>query len=151
MSRQKSLKRSTGINRIHTKALWGACALIWPREVLEKVMQHELIEGWLGAPLKTMSAWEERKRKRKEEPWTIQNSDTGIGKIMNRMGRSMWFVDPSPVQHIAKYSAINHGGNEGRRNCGRCANFKIPLKEQVPFLFNGEPAKTFSAKEIELS
>lgn len=148
--KDRSNNRPVGINKITTKALWGACALIWPRVVLEKVMKHELIEGWLGAPLKTASAWEERKKKRKEEPWTIQNSDTAIGKIMNRMGRSMWFIDPSPVQHIAKYSAINHGGNEGRRNCGRCANYKIPLKEQVPFLFNGESAKTFSTKEIEL-
>ena len=144
-------QRPLGLNRISTKALWGACALVWPRKVLEQVMEHELIEGWLGAPLKTKSAWEERKKKRREEPWTIQNSDTAIGKIMNWTGRSMWFMDPSPVQHIAKYSATNHGGNTGKRNCGRCAKYSIPLEDQVPFLLNGEECKLYSNDELELS
>jgi hypothetical protein len=134
-------ERPKGLNRIHTKSLWGACALVWPREVLEKVMEHELIEGWLGAPLKTKSAWAARQEKRKKEPWTIQNSDTAIGKIMNRMEKTMWFVDPSPVQHIATTSAIGHGGNKGRRNCGRCAKFSQSLHEQVPFVLNGEEIK----------
>lgn len=136
--RQKTLERPLGLNRIATKSLWGACALVWPRKVLEQVMDHELIEGWLGAPLRTKSAWAERQKKRRAEPWTIQNSDTAIGKIMNRMGRTMWFADPSPVQHVAEYSAINHGGNKGRRNCGRCAKFAKPLNEQLPIHLNGE-------------
>lgn len=141
--------RPLGLNKIVTKALWGACAMIWPRPVLEQVLEHELIEGWLGAPLKTKSAWAERQKKRREEPWTIQNSDTALGKIMNRMGRSMWFVDPSPVQHIAKYSAINHGGNEGRRNCGRCAKFSESLVDQVPLHINGvEPESLVDTKDL---
>ena len=144
-------ERPLGLNKIATKALWGACALIWPRKVLEKVMEHELIESWLGAPLKTKSAWVERQKKRKEEPWTIQNSDTAIGKIMNWSNRSMWFVDPSPVQHIAKYSAISHGGNEGRRNCGRCAKYSEPLDHQVPFHINGlEDFKIFDENELSI-
>jgi hypothetical protein len=144
-------ERPIGLNRIATKALWGACAMIWPRKVLEMVMEHELIEGWLGAPLKTKSAWAERQQKRKEEPWTIQNSDTAIGKIMNWTGRSMWFMDPSPVQHIAKYSAIKHGGNEGRRNCGRCAKYSEPLDQQVPFHINGqEDFKIFDENELSI-
>jgi hypothetical protein len=144
-------ERPLGLNRITTKALWGACAMIWPREVLEMVMNHELIDGWLGAPLKTKSAWAERQQKRREEPWTIQNSDTAIGKIMNWTERSMWFVDPSPVQHIAKYSAINHGGNGGRRNCGRCAKYSIPLESQVPFHINGkEDFELFDSSDLEL-
>ncbi len=142
--------RPKGLNRIHTKSLWGACALIWPREVLEKVMEHELIEAWLGAPLKTRSAWAARQEKRKQEPWTIQNSDTAIGKIMNRMSRSMWFADPSPVQHIATTSAIGHGGNKGRRNCGRCAKFSQSLHEQLPFVINGEEiGELFEANQIK--
>jgi hypothetical protein len=141
-------ERPLGINRIKTKALWGACAMVWPRKVLEQVMEHELIEGWLGAPLKTKSAWEEKKKKRREEPWTIQNSDTAIGKIMNWTGRTMWFIDPSPVQHISKYSATNHGGNTGKRNCGRCAKYSVPLDTQVPLLVNGENCKLFSNDEL---
>jgi hypothetical protein len=134
-------ERPRGLNRIATKSLWGACALIWPRDVLERVMKHELIDSWLGAKLKTVSAWEARKEKRRQEPWTIQNSDTAIGKIMNRMERSMWFADPSPVQHIATTSAIGHGGNKGRRNCGRCAKFSESLHEQLPFVINGAEIK----------
>jgi len=147
--RQKNLQRPIGLNRIATKALWGACALVWPRKVLEQVMQHELIEGWLGAPLKTKSAWAERQILRRAEPWTIQNSDTAIGKIMNRMERTMWFLDPSPVQHVAQYSAINHGGNKGRRNCGRCAKFSHPLNDQIPLHLNGvEEFMLFDYDEI---
>lgn len=143
--------RPKGLNRIHTKSLWGACALVWPREVLEKVMEHELIDSWLGAKLKTASAWEARKEKRKQEPWTIQNSDTAIGKIMNRMNRSMWFADPSPVQHIATTSAIGHGGNKGRRNCGRCAKFSQSLHEQLPFVINGEEiGELFEANQLNI-
>lgn len=143
-------ERPIGLNRIATKALWGACAMVWPRKVLEQVMEHELIEGWLGAPLKTKSAWEERQKKRREEPWTIQNSDTAIGKIMNRMNRSMWFVDPSPVQHIAEHSAINHGGNKGRRNCGRCAKFSTPIFDQVPLHVNGMTQDFIGTDEIAI-
>jgi hypothetical protein len=144
-------ERPLGLNRIHTKALWGSCALVWPRKVLEQVMDHELIEGWLGAPIRTKSAWKEKQKKRKEEPWTIQNSDTAIGKIMNWTNRTMWFLDPSPVQHIAQYSAINHGGNKGRRNCGRCAKYSQPLSEQLPFHINGEEDfKIYDTSEIIL-
>jgi hypothetical protein len=151
MPRQRSIERPTGLNRINTKSLWGACALIWPRKVLEMVMSHELIDNWLGAPLKTKSAWEERKKRRKDEPWTIQNSDTAIGKIMNRENRSMWFIDPSPVQHIATSSACGHGDNKGRRNCGRCAKFAIPLSEQLPFHVNGkENFKLFESEDIKI-
>ncbi len=89
--RKRSAPRNTGINRIHTKSLWGACALVWPRKVLEKVMEHELIENWYGCPTKTKSVWAERLKQRKVEPWRIQNSDTAIGKIVNRMKREMWF------------------------------------------------------------
>jgi hypothetical protein len=63
----------------------------------------------------------------------------------------MWFMDPSPVQHIAKYSATNHGGNTGKRNCGRCAKYSIPLEDQVPFLLNGEECELYSNDELELS
>jgi hypothetical protein len=61
----------------------------------------------------------------------VQNSDTAIGKILNRMRRPMYFVDPSPVQHIATHSAIGHGGNDGRRNAIRIADHAQPLWDQV--------------------
>lgn len=133
--------RPVGINRIHTKSLWGACALVWPREVLESVAKHRLIEEWKGAvPGKKhgelRSSLLERRAafnaKREADPSLIANSDTAIGKICNRMKRSMWFVDPSPVQHIARFSAIGHGGNQGKRNAIRIADHSLPLEYQAP-------------------
>ncbi|MCR9201202.1 MAG: hypothetical protein NXI04_21385 [Planctomycetaceae bacterium] len=44
----------------------------------------------------------------------------------------MYFVDPSPVSHVAVHSTIGHGGNKGRRNCYRCADHDSPLADQVP-------------------
>jgi hypothetical protein len=48
------------------------------------------------------------------------------------MGKSMWFVSPSPVRHIAEHSAIGHGGNTGKRNCGNCADLSRRLTDQIP-------------------
>lgn len=135
--------RPVGINRIHTKSLWGACALVWPRPILELVMQHPLIEKWKGAGpwRKNKGETKEQLQKRKQsfyekrtnDPSLIANSDTAIGKLMNRLGRSMWFVDPSPVEHIAVFSTLKkHGSNNGKRNCWRKADHSLPLDFQVP-------------------
>ena len=89
------------------------------------------------------------KKKRQKEPWRIQNSDTAIGKLMNRMERTMWFCDPSPVQHISLTSATGHGGNKGRRNCGRCASWEESLFDQIPISDQGrEFDKFFRHDEI---
>jgi hypothetical protein len=122
--------RPPGVNRIFTRSLWGACALIWPRKVLEHIIQSPMIESWLGAiPRSRNPAVYENRR---NNPHIIANSDTAIGKIMNTNKYSMWFVDPSPVAHIAEYSAIGHGGNKGRRNAHRIADHTLPLHHQVP-------------------
>ncbi len=141
--------RPVGLNKIFTRSLWGACALIFPRSVLEEMMDDPFIDEWRGANLKTKSAWEKKKKERGENPHMIANSDTAIGKMMNKMKKSMWFMDPSPVQHIAEYSAMGHGGNKGRRNCGRCAKFSTSLNEQVPFNINGiEPENIIEYKKL---
>lgn len=134
--------RPFGLNRIATKSLWGACALVFPRSVLEEMMNDPFIGKWRGASLKTKSAWKKKCEERSENPWMIANSDTAIGKMMNKMGKSMWFMDPSPVQHIAEHSAMGHGGNKGRRNCGRCAKYSMPLEDQVPFHISGMPPES---------
>jgi len=129
-TKNKKLDNPPGINRIRTRALWGACALIWDPAVLREALDSELAQRWLGASPRSRkkSVWE----KRRQNPHMIQNSDTAIGHIMNRMEREMYFVDPSPVRHISEESTVGHGGNRGRRNCGRCADWTIPLGEQVP-------------------
>tara|TARA_R100000008_G_scaffold54328_1_gene33155 strand:+ start:6806 stop:8170 length:1365 start_codon:yes stop_codon:yes gene_type:complete len=141
----KTKTRPKGVNRIHTKSLWGACGLVWPRSVVEAMLEHPFIahNQWYGAKLKTASAWEKMIEKRKKEPWRIQNSDTAIGKLMGRMKRTMWFCDPSPVQHISLTSATGHGGNKGRRNCGRCASWDESLFDQIPISDQGREFDKF--------
>tara|TARA_Y100001938_G_scaffold140962_1_gene209995 strand:- start:3620 stop:5002 length:1383 start_codon:yes stop_codon:yes gene_type:complete len=147
---KKTEQRDRGVNRVITKSMWGACALVWPRKILEQVVELDFTKNWLGARLRTKSAWESMQEKRRAEPWRVQNSDTAIGKIMNIMGRTMWFCDPSPVQHIAEYSAISHGGNKGRRNCGRCATWSESLLEQIPRQNNGKRLYRYEYDEINL-
>lgn len=148
--RKKTMQRPPGVNRIATRSLWGACAFVMPREVAEQVVSHKIATSWYGAGPRRKrrerhSDFAARRdkwtAKRKREPWRIQNSDTAIGKLMKATNRSIWFVDPSPVQHIAKHSAAGHGGNDGRRNCLRCANHSVPLSEQVPVNFEPVEAK----------
>jgi hypothetical protein len=122
--------RAPGVNRINTVSLWGACALIWPRSVLAQVVEHPVAKTWLGA--RPRSGSQSVIKARKADPSKVANSDTAIGRILNKMGRSMWFIDPSPVSHIAVHSTISHGGNTGRRNCYRCSDHSIPLADQAP-------------------
>lgn len=129
--RRDRTSRKVGVNQIVTNSLWGACALVWSRAMLEKVvLPHPLIEKWAGA--KPRSGDKRVLDRRRQNPETIANSDTAIGKIMNWTKHSMWFVDPSPVQHIARFSTISHGDNTGRRNAYRIADHSIPLESQVP-------------------
>jgi hypothetical protein len=123
--------KDPGINRVNTRSLWGAMALIWPRKVLEHIIQDPLIESWLGAMPASRNP--EIYKKRRENPALIQNSDTAISKLMNKHNYAMWFADPSPVTHVAKVSSIAHGDNSGRRNAYRPADHSIPLISQIPF------------------
>jgi hypothetical protein len=134
------MKRKTGVNKVNTRSLWGACALAWRREMLEKVVESAVARNWLGAGpgrkkrelrsayIERRNAWYEKKR---TNPETIANSDTAIGKAVIRLKASMWFIDPSPVSHISTFSTLSHGGNGGNRNCFRCADHSKPLRGQV--------------------
>ena len=122
-----------GVRRVSTNSLWGSLSLAWDRETLTKVVDHHIAKNWLGVGPAKQCAKAAFFQLRKQSPSMINNADTAIGKIVNNIGRSMWFVDPSPVVHIAKHSAIAHGDNRGRRNCYRCADPDKPLAEQIPF------------------
>ena len=124
-----SIKKPAGVNRIYTKSLWGACTLIWKRSILEQIISHPIACTWPGA--RPRSGNKDVIKRRLQNPSTIANSDTAIGKICNSLGLAMYFVEPSPVQHIARYSTISHGGNDGRRNCFPCSDFNKSLMEQV--------------------
>lgn len=136
------IQRPTGINHVYTKCWWGTCAVVWKRETLQAVVDHEISRTWLGLSPKVL--FDERKnpelRKervdkyyaaRRENPSLINNSDYVAGHVLNQLKLKMFFVDPSPVQHVSRVSTLKHGGNSGRRNCARCADHSIPLEAQV--------------------
>lgn len=125
--------RKVGVNKISTSWLWGACALLFPRESLKLIIDHPLTSVWTGVPPKGLTDKEKLDliEKKKENPHLIQNVDTALGKIINGLHLEMWFIDPSPVKHISLYSAIGHASNTGKRNCSRCADHSKPLDEQV--------------------
>lgn len=123
-----------GLNRIITSSLWGACALVFPRDVVRQILDHPLTNNWTGISPRNLSDKEKINliKEKKEKPYLIQNVDTLIGQVLNGIGLEMWCIDPSPVQHIAVYSSIGHAdSNTGKRNCMRCADHKKPLDLQV--------------------
>lgn len=126
----KNKYKPPGINKIVTNSLWGACALVFDRRVLAQVVYSQRAKTWLGAAPRSGNRGVYQSRR--SNPHTIANSDTAIGRIINDLKRTMWFIDPSPAEHIARYSSISHGDNTGRRNCIRCANHEMPLEEQAP-------------------
>lgn len=131
----KSDQRPIGVNRIYTKSFWGAVALVFHRDVLEQMLEHDVVKKWKGCPPKKRKHRKSVYAKRKANPFLVQNSDTAIGRALIQMKRDLMFIDPSPAQHIAKHSSIGHGGNLGRRNCGRCADFEASLFDQIPVKF----------------
>jgi len=128
----KNGAKEIGVNRIVTGSLWGACALVWKASVLEKVLDHEIAKNWVGVPPKAGPSRKSVMKKRAADPALIANSDTCIGKCVNRLKQRMYFVDPSPANHVALTSSIAHGGNKGRRNCSRCADHSVSLFDQLP-------------------
>lgn len=120
-----------GIRRVRTNSLWGACALVWPRSVLQDVVNHPTAASWLGVPPRNSDRSKARTARR-ADPSKINNSDTAIGRILKSLQREFWYIDPSPAQHVSRFSTVNHGDNTGRRNCHRCADCSRPLAEQVP-------------------
>jgi len=118
-----------GVHRVFTGSLWGACALIFDRDVLRQVVDSPIARSWIGvAPA---SGDPRVMQRRQEQPETIANSDTAIGQIILSLGLSTYYITPSPVSHVSQHSTISHGGNRGRRNCFACADHAIPLAEQV--------------------
>lgn len=121
--------RPAGVNRIVTRSLWGACALVWKPGVLRQFVEHRVANNWAGA--RPRSGNPAVIANRLANPHVIANSDTAIGKIANALERPMFFVDPSPTSHIAVHSTIGHGDNTGRRNAHRIADHSLPLAYQV--------------------
>jgi hypothetical protein len=108
-----------GVVSVKTSSLWGTLAVVWPRDVLQQVVSHPIAKTWQGVS------------KKQKEPHEIKNVDTLIGKVLNKLKKDMYFINPSPVTHIAERSTIGHGGNKGRRNAHKPARHDVSLNQQV--------------------
>ncbi|WP_013626612.1 hypothetical protein [Rubinisphaera brasiliensis] len=100
-------KKTPGCHRIRTNSLWGACAMLFRRDDLERLMDTKVATNWKGAPFKT--------RKRPREPWEVANVDTAVGKALREMGLAPFFFSPSLSQHIGATSSIGHKGMGPKR------------------------------------
>lgn len=121
-----------GFYPIKTRSMWGAMALVFKPNILQQIVDHYRAQSWLGVPPRNKSArigWRERKI---SHPWTIQNSDFIIAKIIqDYLWLKLYYFNPSPCTHSSRFSAVNHGSNTGKRNAYIIANHDLPLKEQI--------------------
>ena len=79
--------------------------MVFPRESLQRIVEHPIARHWTGASPKP-----------DRPPEEVRNSDTAIGKIVRALKLQQWWYVPSLTEHIAEYSTLNHGGNSGRRH-----------------------------------
>jgi hypothetical protein len=96
------------IKTFSTYSMWGACCLVFTRESLTKIVNHEHMKNWTGIA--------------KDLPVghpDIQHVDTAIGETMLELGLRGWFLRNSLVQHIGEVSSLTESGlTEGRiSNC----------------------------------
>ena len=111
MAREKI--KPWGINRIFTKSLWGAMAMIWHPTVLKQIVSGEKAKNWIGRR-STMKPWE--KAYKLENPQEVRNVDTFLGYCVREMDRGMYYVNPSFAQHISTHSSIGNRSASGKRS-----------------------------------
>lgn len=125
-----------GCNLIKTDAMWGACALAFPRESLRLILDHEVARNWNGVSeymVRDSSGREVKKLRRRQQaqeyvrkhrgttsarvirkPEDVANVDTLIGGVCNKLGLGMYFLNPAVAQHVGSHSTLGHGGVGGR-------------------------------------
>ena len=121
-----------GVYYQETASMWGACALVFHPNVLEKLLDHPKATNWLGVPPADPSKRAAVMAARRNNPALVQNSDTIIGAIIRRhLKRKMVYINPSPAEHIAVNSSCGHKSNFDKRNAVYVASHKLPLAQQV--------------------
>lgn len=123
--------RANGLYPVETKSMWGAMALVFKPSVLREIVNHPRADSWLGVKPKTLAIREEMMELRRKEPWRIQNSDFIIARIIQALGRKLYYFNPSPCTHTSKYSSVNHGSNDGKRNSLLVADAAMSLNDQI--------------------
>lgn len=92
---------------LKTTSLWGACCLVWTKESLQALLGHKLFQGWRGV---------DDNRPPVGDP-KIKHVDTCISKVMDKLGKDMYFCRPSLVRHIGVVSCLRKKAWTPDRNC----------------------------------
>lgn len=100
-------KMKPGLHKIKTQSLWGACAMLFKRDQLQRLLATEVAQNWKGV--------NSLARTKPREPWEIANVDTAVGKALIEMGLFPYFFTPSLSQHIGETSSIGHKGMGPKR------------------------------------
>jgi hypothetical protein len=89
-------EHAAGIHQLRVKPLHGACAWLWPRDVLCRVLEHPLIEAWTGNTISNKPS----------PPETWDGVDTVVGLILNDLEIPTYFPFPSLCQHLGEVSSL---------------------------------------------
>jgi len=71
-----------GLTRIRRKNIWGACALVFPRDAAARLIDHRLVRNW--------------RRSKKV--------DILVGSVLNALHLELWAYSPSLAQHVGAIS-----------------------------------------------
>lgn len=105
-----------GIRQLKISRLWGACAWLFQRKSLARIVSHPLARSWQGNDHdKTII-----------DRANANGVDIAVGKILNDLKLSMYFAVPSLAEHIGEHSTVgnNEGLTIGRRALGFVMNDK---------------------------
>lgn len=107
--REKWHKGREGWYWVNTEYLWGACAMMFHRDVLRELVDHRKAQNWRGVRRRSNGSVQ-------REDHQVQNVDTAVSIVLKRMSKRIYFCNPSLSQHIGVVSATGHGGASGNRS-----------------------------------
>ncbi len=108
---------------------WGACALLFPRNVAEEIVKHPIITGWTSD----------------------RGLDRCVGRVVAEMGLNFWYLTPSLAQHVGEVSSIPDytGAAAGRRAAGDFIGEAADVRDIWPEL-SGTPTEPSVFREDAL-
>jgi len=122
--------KPAGIYNMQIRLVYGACALLFPRNVLEKCRKSFNWDNWYGVKPDTdhLAVFEERKN----NPHTIKHVDAAITRMLKEQHREFWYLIPSLSQHISEHSTLGHASNVGKRRASHVVDHTIDLTTYFP-------------------
>jgi len=133
-SRKYGRSQPRGLTCLSTKLtldMAGACALVFPRHVARKLVNHAIVEGWRGHTRATIT-----------DPEKMEGVDTYIGLALYDLRHTVWVHNPSLAEHDSHCSTLGHGAPVGNRT-----SLDFPGMDADPFGLFLPPAvrTTFTA------